>query len=70
MPEHTVKSVRKKNEDLQNELVKLRSEFKDLESLLAAREMIAASEANGGVDGEIVKSFEFLSSEYDDLIAF
>lgn len=41
-----------------------------MEFLFVVREMIVVSEVNGGVDGEIVKSFEFFSSEYDDMIVF
>ena len=55
---------------MKTQIEKPRSEFKNLESSLAGRETIAASKTNGGVDGEIVKSLEFFSSEYDDLIAF
>lgn len=72
MSRDTVMSLRKRNDSLQTQLEKLRIEFKSLESSLADRETETSNESNGGPspDGETVKSLEFLSSSYDDLIAF
>lgn len=74
MPTDTVKSLRKRNDNLQAQLQLLKNEFKNLESSLADREVQAASESNGGShdndDIELVKSLEFLSAGYDSLSAF
>ena len=48
MPTDTVKSRRKRNDNLQAQLEMLKNEFKNLESSLADRDVQAASESNGG----------------------
>ena len=74
IPTDTVKSLRKRNDNLQAQFEMLKKEFKNLQSSLADREVQAASESNSGShdndDIESVKSLQFLRASYDSLSAF
>ena len=74
MPTDTIKSLRKRNDNLQAQFEILKNEFKNLESPLGDREVQAESQSNGSSHEndniESVKSLEFLSAGYDSLSAF
>ena len=66
----TIKSLRKRNDNLKNEIDILREEFKKVEEAVASRENSHDIQKCQSPSIETQKSLEFLGDEYDDLNRF
>ena len=71
MPQETIKSVKKENDILKQQLEDLRKEFNNFQQTRIAKMSKQHGDQSASSSNlDTIKSLEFLSNQYDDLLAF